>query len=96
MPTRSILISQRMTKNFIMITLVGIFVIYGCSQKAQLKDNGVNYNGEAFSIFDSVDQIKCTNSGGKAENSICHCPSNHIQDDENFCSIENEQLISNL
>lgn len=85
-----------MTKNFIMITLLGIFVIYGCSQKAQLKENSVTFNGEAFSIFDTVDQVKCTNSGGKAENGTCYCPSNHIQDENNFCSIENDHLTAEL
>ncbi len=85
-----------MTKNFILVTLAGIFIIYGCSQKAQLKDQEVTYNGESFAIFDTVDQVKCTNSGGKAENGICHCPSNHIQDDNNFCSIPDNQLTSQL
>lgn len=77
-----------MTKNFIITTILGIFIIYGCSQKAQENPEGVTYNGESFPIADTVSKVKCTNSGGLADQGTCFCPSNHILDQNGFCAEE--------
>lgn len=85
-----------MTKNFIITTIVGIFIIYGCSQKAQLAPQETSYTGETFTITDAIDQIKCTSSGGKVEQNTCFCPSKYIKDDNNLCTPENDQLANQL
>lgn len=77
-----------MTKNFIFITLTGIFIIYGCSQKAQENPTTENFSGESFMITDTVANAKCTQSGGKIEQRVCFCPSNHRQDSNGFCVLD--------
>lgn len=74
-----------MTKNFILTTLAGIFIIYGCSQKAQQSVAVENFSGESFMVTDTVANVKCTQSGGKIDQNVCFCPSNHKQDENGFC-----------
>ena len=77
-----------MTKKFIFLTLTGIFIIYGCSQKSQEKANTETYSGESFMISDTVSNAKCSQSGGKIDQRICFCPANHRKDSNGFCVLD--------
>lgn len=77
-----------MTKKFLLITILGIFTIYGCSQKAQEPQEENLFTGESFSYSDITEKVKCEQSGGKAEDGTCSCPKNHKNDGSGFCEAE--------